>query len=456
MKTIRTFHAVTIGQSHVKKGMPCQDAAISYEDPENEIYIGVVSDGHGSKDYFRSDVGSSILVNGTMELLKTFAAAQDNTLFQEEFITRETITELNQKKDPVFEDKKSPNKTKNEDVLNHLFKSIISKWQEGIYQHWQENMPSEDFLIEKGVSEKRRLNFLNNEEIEIAYGCTILAFLKTKDFWFAFQLGDGMCIAFDEEMNDLALIPKDPQCEGSTTTSMCQSNAFDNFRFAYGTKKLIALFIGSDGMEGRYGDLDFYTIPEITKDYELITKTFFNNGYEKGYEMIQEALPAWSLKDSNQKDDLSFSGWINLSDPEEGLKKIINKEKLTAEQKLKEAEEKLAQEQQELKEYESNLASKLNEIVAIEEQLNELKSSFDQSQSAVLAFKENILAEEDKQVNLKKQRDEIEAQKLKLETERGNIQRVKDNKIQSIEKVKTEKQKSKSFLESLLDKFFGH
>lgn len=265
-----------------------------------------------------------------------------------------------------------------------------------------------------------------------------------------------MCIAFDEEMNDFAPIPKDPQCEGSTTTSMCQSNAFDNFRFAYGTKKLIALFIGSDGMEGRYGDLDFYTIPEITKDYELITKTFFNNGYEKGYEMIKEALPAWSLKDSNQKDDLSFAGWINLSDPEAGLKKIINKEKIAAEQKLKEAEEKLVQEQQELKEYESNLASKLNEIVAIEEQLNELKSSFDQSQSAVLALKENILAEEDKQVNLKKQRDEIEAQKLKLETERSNIQRVKDNKIQSIEKVKTEKQKTKSFLESLLDKFFGH
>jgi len=172
--------------------------------------------------------------------------------------------------------------------------------------------------------------------------------------------------------------------------------------------------------------------------------------------MIKEALPAWSLKDSNQKDDLSFAGWINFSDPEAGLKKIINKEKIAAEQKLKEAEEKLAQEQQELKEYESNLASKLNEIVAIEEQLNELKSSFDQSQSAVLAFKENILAEEDKQVNLKKQRDEIEAQKLKLETERSNIQRVKDNKIQSIEKVKTEKQKTKSFLESLLDKFFGH
>lgn len=456
MENIKTFHAVTIGQSHVKKGIPCQDAAISYEDPENQIYIGVISDGHGSKDYFRSDVGSSILVNGTMELLKTFAEAQENALFQEEFVTRQTITELNQENDPAFGDKGSPNKTKNEDVLNHLFKSIISKWQERIYQHWQENIPSADFLIEKGVSENRRLNYLNNKEIEIAYGCTILAFLKTKDFWFTFQLGDGMCIAFDEEMNDFAPIPKDPQCEGSTTTSMCQSNAFDNFRFAYGTKKLIALFIGSDGMEGRYGDLDFYTIPEITKDYELITKTFFNNGYEKGYEMIKEALPAWSLKDSNQKDDLSFAGWINFSDPEEGLKKIINKEKIAAEQKLKEAEEKLAQEQQELKEYESNLASKLNEIVAIEEQLNELKSSFDQSQSAVLAFKENILAEEDKQVNLKKQRDEIEAQKLKLETERSNIQRVKDNKIQSIEKVKTEKQKTKSFLDSLLNKFFGN
>lgn len=456
MENIKTFHAVTIGQSHVKKGMPCQDAANSYVDPENQIYIGVVSDGHGSKDYFRSDVGSTILVNGTMELLKTFAEAQENALFQEEFITRQTISELNQKKDPAFGDKGSPNKTKNEDVLNHLFKSIISKWQEGVYQHWQENIPSADFLIEKGVSENRRLNYLNNKEIEIAYGCTILAFLKTKDFWFAFQLGDGMCIAFDEEMNDFAPIPKDPQCEGSTTTSMCQSNAFDNFRFAYGTKKLIALFIGSDGMEGRYGDLDFYTIPEITKDYELITKTFFNNGYEKGYEMIKEALPAWSLKDSNQKDDLSFAGWINLSDPEEGLKKIINKEKLAAEQKLKEADEKLAQEQQELKEYEANLAAKSNEIATLEEQLIELKSSYEKSLSTVSALQENIDEEKAKQQELKQQSDEKRAQKEKLEGELSNIERVKQNKIQNIQKVEGEQQKTKSLLESLLNKFFGN
>lgn len=443
----KTFHAVAIGQSHLKKGIPCQDAAISYEDHANEIYIGVVSDGHGSKDYFRSDIGSSILVKESLALLKTFAEAQKNSLFQETYVTRQTLTQLSQHTDPDTSTSPSPQIKLNEEVLNHLFKSIISKWRESIETHWQENLPSENLLISKGFSKDRIVQYLNNQKIEIAYGCTLLAFLKTKNYWIAFQLGDGMCVAFDEDVNAFTPIPKDPLCEGNTTTSMCEINAFENFRYAYGTKKLTSLFIGSDGMEGRYGDLDFYTIPEITKDYEVLTKMFLANGGAQGVAMLNEALPIWSLKDVNQKDDLSVAGWVNLKKADDALKIIIAKEKQIAELQLKETEKTLAKEEKELQNHNAILIEKQKNLSDLEHQLNILETNSGQLELLIKNLQKNIAVEQSKQLEIKNKLETIINQKQALTIELTTMTHKKENKIKTLEKIKMLKEKAALVLE---------
>jgi hypothetical protein len=454
MEKIRTFHAVTIGESHIRKNTPCQDAAISFEDHESQTYIGVVSDGHGSKDYFRSDKGSHLLVDIVLTNIKEFLfQSQDNHFFQSNFVSRNTIPSG---ESPVSkDDNDSQNVKASNDALNQLFKSIIASWQQAIQKDWSDATPSKEDMQNLGVSESLIEGYLNGENLPIAYGCTLMAFARTEKFWFAFQIGDGKSIGFDQDMNALEPIPTDELCKGSVTTSMCEDNAFDNFRYAYGTDIPSVLIIGSDGLDGYFSKVEENAIEPLKGLYRSVVETFLTKGFDEGLKELNESLPILTKRGVTQ-DDMSVAGWVDYSKKKALLKGITHFKKLSAEQKLKESEEKLAQEQQELKEYEANLEAKSNEIVTLEEKLSELKSSYEQSQSKVLALKENIAAEEKQQQDLIKERDEKLNQKQKLEVEFNNIERVKQNKIQNIQKVKGEHQKTKSFLESLLNKFFGN
>ncbi len=453
MKDIRAFHIVTIGQSHIKKNMPCQDAAGSYEDIEKGIFISAVSDGHGGKDYFRSDKGSQLVVDITIEKLKLFVEELNSTLFQEDFITRGTLTSINKQfssgsdKTEQFEYKDTHEKKKNEEVLNHLFKSIISKWNEEVHNDWKSNKPTEEFLIEKAVPEDRRSEYLRDESIEMAYGCTLLAFLKTPEFWVAFQIGDGRCIAFDAKMNDFIPIPEDEQCEGNLTTSLCESNAFDNFRYAYGKKELVALFIGSDGLEGRHGDLDFYTIPQVTKDYRAITKVFLNNGFDYGFDKVKEAIPAWSKNDQNAKDDISVAGWIDFSNKEECLKILLEKDIQEIKKKLDEADYQIKKDSEELKEVTNSIDEKINKINSIIQKEESLDSEEGQINNVIKEIENKLNKEFDKIAQIKEERDPITKQKEKLEAELNELNRIKENKIRIIDIAKAEIEKNKSILD---------
>ena len=454
MKTIKTFHAVTIGESHIRKNTPCQDAAISFEDHENQIYIGAVSDGHGSKDYFRSDKGSKLLVEIALTNIKEFLSqSQANNFFQSSFVSRNTITSG---ESPVSKDDNDGQNVKaTNDALNQLFKSIIASWQQAIQIDWSDATPSKEDMQSLGVSESMIEGYLNGENLPIAYGCTLMAFARTEKFWFAFQIGDGKSIGFDQEMNAIEPIPTDELCQGSVTTSMCEDNAFDNFRYGYGTDIPSVLIIGSDGMDGYFSKVEENAIEPLKGLYRSVVESFLTKGFDEGLKELNESLPIFTQRGVTQ-DDMSVAGWIDYSKKKALLKGVLHFKKLSAEQKLKEAEEKLTQEQQELKEYEANFASKSNEIATLEEQLIELKSSYEKSLSTVSALQENIDEEKAKQQELKQQSDEKRAQKEKLEGELSNIERVKQNKIQNIQKVEGEQQKTKSLLESLLNKFFGN
>jgi hypothetical protein len=455
MKNIRTFHAVSIGESHIRKNTPCQDAAISYEDHENQIYIGAVSDGHGSNYYFRSDKGSQLLVEITLRNITEFLSqSEDANFFQSSFVSRNTITSG---ESPVSKDQNTGQNIKaSNDALNQLFKSIIASWQQAIQKDWSEATPSKEDIQSLGVSESMIEGYLNGENLQIAYGCTLIAFARTKKYWLAFQIGDGKSIGFNQDMKAIEPIPTDELCQGSVTTSMCEENAFDNFRYAYGTDIPSILIIGSDGLDGYFSKVEENAIEPLKGLYRSVVESFLTKGFDDGLNELNNSLPVLSQRGVTQ-DDMSVVGWIDFSKKEELLKGITHFKKLAAEQKLKEAEGKLVQEQQELKEYEVNLSAKSNEIAVLEEQLSELKSVYEQSQSTILALKENIASEEEKQKEIKKQRDEKLTQKQKLEGEFINIERVKQNKIQNIQKVEVEKQKNKSLIESFeswLNKFF--
>ena len=76
----QVFHKSVKGASHIASGKPCQDYSLSYN--ENGLQIVVVCDGHGGNTYFRSDVGSKLAAEVTVELLKNFANCVSASAFK--------------------------------------------------------------------------------------------------------------------------------------------------------------------------------------------------------------------------------------------------------------------------------------------------------------------------------------------------------------------------------------
>ena len=73
-------HSTVIGDSHIRKGIVCQDSSGTVV--TDKFAIAVVADGHGSAKHFRSDVGSRIAVKITTKLLKNYMNRPD---FKEQF-----------------------------------------------------------------------------------------------------------------------------------------------------------------------------------------------------------------------------------------------------------------------------------------------------------------------------------------------------------------------------------
>jgi hypothetical protein len=450
MNNIRVFHSITVGESHIKKNIPCQDATISIAEHDNQIYIGVVSDGHGGSDYIKSNIGSKLLVEVTSNCIKEFMSHhQAESLFKSRFTSRNTITSG---ENPKFSsDQDIQNVKLCDERLNQLFKSIISAWQMAIRKDWEENCPSKEEMLAYGVNERMIEQFQAGENIPVAYGCTLLAFARTKDYWFAFQLGDGKSIAFDSDMIAIEPIPTDELCMGSVTTSMCEDNAFDNFRYAYGTDTPPVFFLGSDGMDGYFSKIEEYAIEPLKNLYTSILEMFLEKGYDEGLNELNKSLPVLSKRGVTQ-DDMSIAGWIDFGQKEILLKCILNKRKIALEHKIIENEKNLETEKKELHVYDSQISDKLKQLSDLGEKLNLLSDKIESSKEEIKLIGQKIQEEQDLLGKLKKENEEILSQKGKVQLELDNLNILKENKIKNIQNIENETEKSKSFISDLLGK----
>lgn len=320
MRKHRTFHSVALGESHKVKKIPCQDAALSFEDAEKGFYIAAISDGHGSERHFMSEHGSKILVEVAIEQIKSFVELSECNLLAVPFSMSEVISD----KENIQSDNK---KLTNQDrLLKGLISSVISNWNVAIEKHWMENKPSVDSMKDRNVPQESIDDYLNDLNLEFAYGCTLIAFTKTPDFWFAFQIGDGTCIGFNHNAQAYHPIPNDERFSGSTTASMCNEDAIDSFRYCYGNNNVpVAIFLGSDGLDGAFGTVDEFSLPLLENFYTKIIKSFASKGYESTVEEIEKTLPALSEKGVT-RDDMSLAGMVNLDEIKALLPILIENE----------------------------------------------------------------------------------------------------------------------------------
>lgn len=289
---MKALHYSCQGESHKATNKVCQD--YSYSEVNEHMTIAIVCDGHGGARYFRSDVGAKYATEITKECVATFIDGIAPDLFNNKEFTQ--VEALNTE----IINENFAKKTKVDVAMRQLFSSIIYRWQEMILNHAYNN-PLTD--AERAILDSRYVSdFEAKVSLEKTYGCTLMCFAQTENYWFAFHLGDGKCIAFDKNGKWSEPIPWDDRCFLNKTTSLCDSSALDEFRYCYqGNGEFpVAVFLGSDGIDDSFGETT-----NMVNFYAQVAKMLAKDSFEESMNSIKITLPELSAKGS--KDDMSVA-----------------------------------------------------------------------------------------------------------------------------------------------------
>ncbi|MCL2433665.1 MAG: protein phosphatase 2C domain-containing protein [Clostridia bacterium] len=287
----RSFSCCARGASHIKDGVVCQDTALDNAgDNDGRMSVAVVADGHGSSQYFRSDIGSQKAAEAALNGIRGFIA--QNPVQPEPFI----------------------NNT-GEKLLEGLAKNIIATWYSAVEEHEQAHPFAEDDKINL-LDEKHRNKLLDDPDRRYfyrAYGTTLIAAAITQNYWFGLQIGDGKCVVLFDDGSWEQPIPWDDKCFLNATTSICDDDAISEFRYWYGpisnddnSKKPVALFVASDGVD------DTFPVHENAKYlkhlYRSVALSFAANGFDNTTKQIKALVKKMAEKGS--RDDVSIAGII--------------------------------------------------------------------------------------------------------------------------------------------------
>lgn len=211
---LRGLHATVTGDSHIKKGIVCQDSSGHYV--TDSFGIAVVADGHGSPKHFRSDVGSKIAVKITTGLLTKYMNRPD---FKEQFHMH-----------PDF-------------ILGQMEKQILMKWREAVEVYHEENPLTE----EETENAAALTNSGKKLSTAVIYGSTVLAAVLAQDFAFGLVLGDGGFVVLDGS-GSLSVPVEDKNSHANYTSSLCNTEAVRYFEHWHTRTVPAALFVSTDGL----------------------------------------------------------------------------------------------------------------------------------------------------------------------------------------------------------------
>jgi len=286
---MKHLHVTTIGHTHILRAWPCQDFSASFSD--DRIAIAAVADGHGADLHFRSATGSQIAVETAVELLKNLSQ-------QDDFLNLLSAASLThspaQNRDGLGE-----NLSEIEQKINELLTNLIALWRERVTLHAQSHATTE--WERENVSYGSRWYIERSKLYEIAYGTTLLASLVTPVGWLAFQIGDGKMILFrnDEQWEDA--IDDDSECIGHLTTSLCQPNAINSFRYSFeGNAQPQAMLLCTDGLSNA-----FRTTEKLANFYTNLVADFHDHETDELLATLNTSFPR--LSKVTVGDDISLA-----------------------------------------------------------------------------------------------------------------------------------------------------
>ena len=215
-----------------------------------------------------------------------------------------------------------------------------------------ENVPKEQIeAFERTDSNGHRTG------IEQTYGCTLMCFASTRTYWFAFHIGNGKCVAISVDsgrIENSEPVPWDEKCLRNVTTSLCDPEALEKFRYCYGGKDTLplAVFLGSDGIDDSLPDpadmatgwlagqaardftpterssfsgINLEESPEF-RTTKYFCKTNFNMGKIKQEEAAYVDLPKiYAFKDDRQKEIMLNRNFARVNrEIDEMIKSLLN------------------------------------------------------------------------------------------------------------------------------------
>lgn len=289
---MKGIHYTCQGESHKATNKVCQDYSTIFIG--DDYSIAIVCDGHGGERYFRSDIGAKMAADVTTECVKEFLAECSKDVFSGiPFTQKESLeTEIN--------DGLMQKASRQDNAFRQLFSSIIYRWRECILEHARKHPLSD--LEKKSLKQYYIDAFNRQESLEKNYGCTLMCYVCSNLFWMAFHIGDGKCISFDKDGNYNEPIPWDERCFLNKTTSLCDENALDEFRYCFcgdGTYP-VAVFLGSDGIDDSFGETN-----NLVNFYAQIVKLLAKSSLEEAQTELELTLP--KLSKLGSQDDMSVA-----------------------------------------------------------------------------------------------------------------------------------------------------
>lgn len=299
------------GASHIRKEereenlaigrkFPCQDKSFSEYfaadfSHKTGYWLTVVCDGHGGAPYFRSERGAELAIASIQKIL------------------------------PDYIDRIAENLSK-ENIIS-LVPALLKTWGESVDSDLVQNPITQteyNFLEMDDAQAAER--YKAGEDLHSIYGATFLCFVsativeagKNKDFWFALQIGDGD-IAVHSEKGFFMPVPEDERNFLNQTTSLCDKNAENEFRLAFGTQNIDAVLCSTDGIANSFANenqlFSFYDkVLILFRTYDFEQDEDSSQDLEKrkvfAIKEIESSLPDISKRGSG--DDLTLAGFVDI------------------------------------------------------------------------------------------------------------------------------------------------
>jgi hypothetical protein len=259
-----------VGDLHIKKNLPNQDAIAFYRLPgRSSAFVMAVSDGHGSEKCPRSDIGSALAVNTAVKVFMDSWSLMKSRLDESAAVDRPSILASIERH-----------------IRKDITKQLVDTWISAVDAH----SASVPFQLEQ--TQANRL---------LAYGATLTIVFLCEHFSACMRLGDCEVLVVDRDSKVGRIEPRNEAQVGEDTDSLCMPNADKRFSVSFQASDDVSLdsnqlyLICSDGYEKAF---------ESNAGFEQSAIDFAKMASSgKGRETIEQKMESWLREYSNYSGD---------------------------------------------------------------------------------------------------------------------------------------------------------